>query len=80
MKKSIFYRGNAICNCDFCDKSFTECDVVKLADDLQKSYDFMLRVNYEANPFEHKITIDTFQTLPFLQKHLKDCADKCYKV
>ena len=80
MKKLISYRDNKICECDYCEKPFTECDVIKLANTLQKQYNFTMTVVYEANLFDNKTTIDTFKSLPFFLKHLQDCAEKCRKV
>jgi len=76
MKKSICYRGNAVCNCD-CNKPFTECEVVKQADALQKQYNFWMTIHYKAPLSE--INIDTIQLLPFFLKHLQDCAEQCRK-
>lgn len=78
MKKSICYRANAICNCD-CDKPFTECEVVKQADALQKQYNFWMALHYKSSQSEHTIDIDTLQPLPFFLKHLQDCAEQCRK-
>lgn len=80
MKKSICYRGNAVCNCDFCEKTFPECDVIRQANELQKQYNFTMTIHYESDLFEHKTKIDTFKPLPFFLKHLQDCAEQCRKV
>ena len=76
MKKSICYRANAVCNCD-CDKPFTECEVVKQADALQKQYNFGMSIHYKATQSEHTIDIDTIQLLPFFLKQLTECAQNC---
>lgn len=78
MKNSICYRANAVCNCD-CDKPFTECEVIKQANTLQKRYKFWMSINYKAGQFEHTTDIDTLQQLPFFLKQLQDCAEQCRK-
>ncbi|MBR4475846.1 MAG: hypothetical protein IKP05_04200 [Alphaproteobacteria bacterium] len=78
MKKSIRYRGNSVCDCD-CEKTFTECEVIKQANALQKQYNFWMSINYKASQTEHTTDIDTSQQLPFVLKQLQDCAEQCRK-
>ena len=78
MKKSIRYRGNSVCDCD-CEKTFTECEVIKQANAMQKQYNFWMSINYKASQTEHTTDIDTSQQLPFVLKQLQDCAEQCRK-
>ena len=81
MQTTIRYCGDdkVICDCDNCQKSLVNCNVIQEMNSLTKQHDLSTALFNESDLFERKIIIYTFKPLNFVEKHLTECAAQCRK-